>query len=157
MTPAIKLAEKAKIAFNLHEYTHDASNSAFGLEAVEKLGLNQDQVFKTLVVRLEDNTLAVGIVPVSAKLSMKQIAKSLRHKKAEMAEAKEVEKTTGYVLGGVSPLAQRKRLKTVLDNSALNFATIFVSAGKRGLEIELSPKDLAQLTQADFFDIAQIR
>lgn len=156
MTPAIKLAEKAKIVFKIHEYTHDASTTAFGLEAVEKLGLNQAQVFKTLVVRLDANTLAVGIVPVSSMLSMKQMAKSLRHKKAEMAEAKDVEKTTGYVLGGVSPLGQRKRLKTVLDASALKFETIFVSAGKRGLEIELSPKDLAALTQAEIFDIAQI-
>lgn len=148
MTPAIKLLQKAKVAHKIHEYKHDAGNTAFGLEAAEKLALDPQQVFKTLVVKLDDGSLAVAILPVTNMLSMKAMAKALSVKKAEMADKTEVERSTGYVLGGVSPLGQKKRLRTVIDSSALSLNSVFVSAGKRGLEIELSPGDLKLTTQA---------
>ena len=148
MTPAIKLLEKAGVAHKIHEYKHDVGNSAYGLEAAEKLGLDPRQVFKTLVVKLDDRSLAVAILPVSGMLSMKAMAKALSGKKAELADKTEVERSTGYVLGGVSPLGQKKRLRTVIDSSAASLDSMFVSAGRRGLEIELTPAHLQSLTQA---------
>jgi len=150
MTPAINLAKKNKIKYTIHEYTHDTSVESYGQEASQKLGVEEERVFKTLVVMLHDNSLAVGIIPVSCKLNMKQMAKSLNAKKCAMADKSIVEKSTGYILGGVSPLGQKKSLKTVIDISAKEFETIFVSAGKRGLEIELNPFDLEKLTRASF-------
>lgn len=155
MTPAINAAKKHKICFKVHEYQHDASAESFGLEAAEKLGLQANRVFKTLVVELADKQLAVGIIPVCAKLSMKAIAKATGTKKADMANPKDVERSTGYVLGGVSPLGQKKRLKTIVDSSAQQFDTIYVSAGKRGLEIELAPQDLVNLLNGGFAEICQ--
>lgn len=150
MTPAIACVKNARTQFKIHEYSHDATTTAFGLEAVEKLGLNENQVFKTLVVQLDNQELAVALIPVANTLSMKHIAKAAGAKKAIMAEPKAVQRSTGYVLGGVSPIGQKRRLKTFIDSSALNFATIFVSAGRRGLEIELDANDLAEITQARF-------
>jgi len=155
MTPAINLARKHKINHKVHEYAHDASSASYGLEAAEKLGLPEQRVFKTLVVNVDNKSLVVGIVPVSSMLSMKQIAKAAGGKKAIMADKSDVERSTGYVLGGVSPLGQKKRLKTVIDSSAENFDTIYVSAGRRGLEIELSPQDLQKLLAGIFADICQ--
>jgi Cys-tRNA(Pro)/Cys-tRNA(Cys) deacylase len=155
MTPAINLAKKAKVTFKVHEYAHDPANEAYGLEAAEKLGLPPTQVFKTLVVSLDGKELAVGILPVAAMLSMKHIAKAAHAKKAEMADKALVARTTGYVLGGVSPLGQKKLLKTFIDESAQIFPTIYVSAGRRGLEIELAPQDLQTLTRAIFTELAQ--
>ncbi|MCY7297334.1 Cys-tRNA(Pro) deacylase [Alteromonas sp. a30] len=155
MTPAINLAKKAKVAHSVHEYTHDTASESYGLEAVEKLGLDVHQVFKTLVVKLDAETLAVGIIPVSEKLSMKQIAKAAGAKKANMAEPAEVERATGYVLGGVSPLGQKKRLKTFIDDSAQQQSSIFVSAGRRGLEIELAPQDLLKLVNGKYAALCQ--
>lgn len=154
MTPAIDSAKQAGFAFQLHEYDHDAAANSYGLEAAEKLGVAASQVFKTLVVKLDGKQLAVGIVPVTGQLNLKQIAKAAGAKKAAMAEPTEVERTTGYVLGGVSPLGQKRRLATFIDNSAEAFANIYVSAGRRGLEIELSPRDLATLSQATFVPLA---
>jgi len=156
MTPAINAARKAKIVFQTHDYEHDASAASYGLEAAVKLGLPKEQVFKTLVVSTDDNELAVGVIPVSAKLSMKRIAKLLGAKKATMADKAEVARSTGYVLGGVSSLGQKKRLRTVIDSSAMHFTTIFVSAGRRGLEIELSPDALATLTNGKFAGICHV-
>ncbi|GAB2190856.1 Cys-tRNA(Pro) deacylase [Sessilibacter sp. MAH1] len=156
MTPAIKLLQKLKIAHTIHEYQHDPGAQSYGLEAAEKLGLNPAQVFKTLVVQLDNKELAVGIIPVEAKLSMKLIAKAAKAKKAAMADPVLVERTTGYVLGGVSPLGQKKRLKTVIDQSAESFDRIYVSAGKRGMDLELSPKDLQTVTSAIFAELMQI-
>lgn len=150
MTPAIDLAKKQGIHYQVHQYQHDATAASYGLEAVEKLNLNPEQVFKTLVVQLDNKQLAVAVLPVSHQLSMKNIAKALGAKKAEMANAQDVMRSTGYVLGGVSPLGQKKRLPTVIDSSAQQFNSIFVSAGKRGLEIELAASDLAQLLGASF-------
>jgi Cys-tRNA(Pro)/Cys-tRNA(Cys) deacylase len=153
MTPAIYLARKFKIVHHVHEYTHNPGHESFGLEAAEKLGIPEQQVFKTLVVSLDNSSLAVAVVPVSTQLNMKSIAKVLGVKKAFMANALDVERSTGYVLGGVSPLAQKKKLGTVIDKSAEQFSTIFVSAGRRGLEIELSPWDLQKLTGATLAQI----
>ena len=150
MTPAIDLAKKQGIHYQVHQYQHDATAASYGLEAVEKLNLNPEQVFKTLVVQLDNKQLAVAVLPVSNQLSMKIIAKALGAKKAEMANAQDVMRSTGYVLGGVSPLGQKKRLPTVIDSSAQQFNSIFISAGKRGLEIELAPTDLAELLGASF-------
>jgi Cys-tRNA(Pro)/Cys-tRNA(Cys) deacylase len=153
MTPAINLLKRAKINHKVHEYTHDAQHESFGLEAAEKLNIAAERVFKTLVVKLDNGQLAVGILPVNQMLSMKAIAKALNAKKAEMADKTEVQRSTGYVLGGVSPLAQKKRLKTVVDLSAQQFPSIFVSGGRRGLEIELAALELVKVTQGQFFNI----
>lgn len=155
MTPAINIAKKFKIMHTLHEYTHEPTAESYGLEAAEKLSVTEDRVFKTLVMTLDTNELVVGIIPVSKKMSMKSIAKSVGAKKAAMADKLQVERATGYVLGGVSPLGQKKRLKTVVDMSAKYHKTIFVSAGRRGLEIELSPIDLVKITDAMMIDITQ--
>lgn len=155
MTPAINLARKSQIPHRVHEYVHDASTESYGLEAAEKMGVPADRVFKTLVVSLDNRELAVGVVPVSSMLSMKRIAKAAGAKKAAMAAQAEVERSTGYVLGGVSPLGQKKKLKTIIDASAKNYSTIYVSAGRRGLEIELNPKDLATLVNGVFAGICQ--
>ncbi|HWK53909.1 MAG TPA: Cys-tRNA(Pro) deacylase [Hyphomicrobiales bacterium] len=150
MTPAIDLARKQRISHHVHAYEHDPASESYGLEAAEKLGVTPERVFKTLVVSLDNGKLAVGLVPVCALLNMKQIAKAARAKKAAMADKALVERSTGYVLGGVSPLGQKKRLPTYIDDSALGFPTLFVSAGRRGLEIELTPQDLCALTQGSF-------
>ncbi len=153
MTPAIKLAKQRNITHRVHDYVHDPASESYGLEAAEKLGVSEARVFKTLVVSLDNKELAVAIIPVSSTLSMKLIAKAAGAKKAVMGAPAEVERSTGYVLGGVSPLGQKKRLKTVLDLSAKAFATIYVSAGKRGLEIELAPSDLLLLVNGQLADI----
>ena len=155
MTPAINAAKKKKIAYKVHQYTHDPAHESYGREAAEKLGVTDERVYKTLVVELDRGNLTVAVIPVAAMLSMKLIAKAAGGKKAAMADKERVERTTGYVLGGVSPLGQKKRLLTVIDSSAKNWPTIFVSAGRRGLEIELNPNDLATLTSASFAKILQ--
>lgn len=155
MTPAIELARKHRINHRVHEYAHDPSNESYGAEAAEKLAVPESRVFKTLVVMLDNKELAVGVIPVSSMLSMKLIAKAAGAKKAVMAAASDVERSTGYVLGGVSPLGQRKRLKTIIDVSAADHATIYVSAGRRGLEIELSLLDLKTLLNAVVVGISQ--
>jgi len=155
MTPAINIVKKAKINFNVHEYEHSTSAETYGMEAAEKIGVSDQQVFKTLVVCLDNTSFAVGLVPVSNMLNMKKLAKAATHKKAVMAKKQDVERLTGYVLGGVSPLGQKKKLKTVIDSSADKFPTIFISAGRRGLEIEISPANLKNLTKGEFVDISQ--
>ena len=155
MTPAIDLARKAGIAHQVHEYGHDPKSDSYGTEAAEKLGLDPDRVFKTLVVETDNGELVVGIVPVSATLNLKRLARAIKAKKVTMADKQKVQRTTGYVLGGVSPLGQKKALTTVIDGSAQGFDTIYVSAGRRGLEIELSADSLRQLTRGTMADIRQ--
>jgi len=155
MTPAINAAKKKKIPYTIHQYTHDPTLDSYGKEAAEKLGIAEERVYKTLVVQLDQGSLTVAVIPVSSMLSMKLMAQAAGAKKAAMADKQLVERTTGYVLGGVSPLGQKKRLLTVIDSSAKDFPTIFVSAGRRGLEIELAPADLATLTTATFAKIHQ--
>jgi Cys-tRNA(Pro)/Cys-tRNA(Cys) deacylase len=155
MTPAIDLAKQQSIAYTVHQYQHDPASASYGLDAAEKLGVRPEQVFKTLVVQLDNKQLAVAVLPVSYQLSMKSMAKALGAKKTDMADAQLVMRSTGYVLGGVSPLGQKKRLQTVIDCSAQQFDSIYVSAGRRGLEIELAAADLAKLLNASFAAICQ--
>lgn len=154
MTPAIRLLKKQKTPHTIHEYKHESSANSYGEEAAQKMGVEPQRVFKTLVVQSE-KVLAVGIVPVSSKLSLKNMAKVIGAKKVAMADPKDVENATGYILGGVSPLGQKKRLKTIINESAFEYESIFVSAGKRGLEVQLDPKDLQKLLQADKAEIAE--
>ncbi len=154
MTPAVLAAQKAGIDFRTRGYEHDPGAPSYGEEAAAKMGVDPDRVFKTLVVSAAGGGLAVAVVPVSRQLDLKRMAKALSVKKASMAEKKAVERSTGYVLGGVSPLGQKKRLPTVIDASARGFATVFVSAGRRGLQIELAPGDLGRLTRGAFAPIA---
>jgi Cys-tRNA(Pro)/Cys-tRNA(Cys) deacylase len=156
LTPAVNSAKKAKIEFTVHQYEHDSDQSSYGLEAAEKLAVGPQRVFKTLVVKLDASQLVVAILPVNSMLSMKSVAKACGGRKAEMADKVEVQRSTGYVLGGVSPLGQKKSLKTVIDQSAHQHATIYVSGGRRGLEIELKALDLQILTRALFAPISQL-
>ncbi|MDH5760767.1 MAG: Cys-tRNA(Pro) deacylase [Gemmatimonadota bacterium] len=155
MTPAIQLALEHGIDHRIHEYEHDPAHASYGMEAAEKLGVAADRVFKTLVVSLDGGKLAVAVLPVSAQLGLKRFAKAAGAKKAEMAAAADVQRVTGYVLGGVSPLGQKKPLPTFFDASAEVFDTIYVSAGRRGLEIELDPADLLRLTSGRYADLRQ--
>jgi len=148
MTPAINYAKKHRLPHTVHKYEHDPAHASYGLEASERLGIEPTRVFKTLVVQLDHGELVVAVLPVCDKLNLKLIAAACGAKRAEMADPALVEKTTGYVLGGVSPLGQKKRLKTVVHASATGQPTIFVSGGRRGLEIELQPADLIGHTKA---------
>lgn len=150
MTPAITFLKRKRTPHHVLKYEHDSNAPSYGLEAAEKLSLPVNAVFKTLVVTDETGTLAVALVPVSQKLSEKKLARVLKVKKITMARSEAVTAATGYVLGGVSPLGQKKRLRTAIDDSALQCETIYVSAGKRGLEVALAPRELATLTQATF-------
>lgn len=159
-TPATKAADKAKISYKLHEYVHDPAVDSYGLEAAEALQTDPRRVHKTLVASVERqgrNELCVAIVPVDTSLDLKALASAVDGKRAEMADVSLVEKTTGYVRGGISPLGQRKVLRTVLDSDALGYETIFVSAGRRGLDIELSPHDLVKAIPATTAPIAKPR
>jgi Cys-tRNA(Pro)/Cys-tRNA(Cys) deacylase len=157
MTPAINLIQKSGQNFRIHEYKHDPSSGAYGLEAVEALNLDAARVFKTLLVMLDGNpkTLAVGIIPALEKLDLKAIAKAMGAKKAEMADPRQAERVTGYLVGGISPLGQKRALPTALDDSALQFESIFISGGRRGLEIELDPAVLPELCRADIVSICR--
>jgi Cys-tRNA(Pro)/Cys-tRNA(Cys) deacylase len=152
MTPACNLLKTRKIEFSMHEYAHDPNCTNFGLEAAEKLNLPLSQVFKTLLVT-DDKQHYVAILPVDHTLSMKKTAQALGCKKLHMAEIKDAERLTGYLVGGISPVGQKKRLKTVIDASAESLARMYVSGGKRGLDIGLRPQDLAAVVQAEFKDI----
>jgi Cys-tRNA(Pro)/Cys-tRNA(Cys) deacylase len=149
-TPATTVVESAGIDFALHEYEHDPASESYGLEAAERLGVEAARVFKTLLADL-DGRLHVAIVPVERQLDLKRLG----GKRSAMADPKRVERSTGYVLGGVSPLGQRRTLPTTLDTSALDHTTIFVSGGRRGLEIELDPNDLVVITAAEVRPIAR--
>lgn len=157
MTPAVAAAEKAGIRFTLHEYEHDVSAASYGEEAADKLGIDPDTVFKTLVVEEAGSRPAVVVVPVLSMLDLKSAARALGAKKLQMVDKAKVERVTGYVLGGVSPLGQRQSLATVIDASAFGHDTIHVSAGRRGLEIGLAPDDLATLCRARFAEVARPR
>ncbi|GEM77427.1 Cys-tRNA(Pro) deacylase [Vibrio sagamiensis] len=152
MTPAIILAKKKKVPHTIHQYEHDPRAESYGLEAAEVLEQDPNKVFKTLLfcINGEPKNLAVAIIPVAQKLNLKLAAKAANGKKADMADPEIAQKVTGYVVGGISPLGQKKKLPILLHESAQDLETICVSAGKRGLEIELSPADLLSLTQGRF-------
>jgi Cys-tRNA(Pro)/Cys-tRNA(Cys) deacylase len=152
-TPATVLLSRQKVAHRIHQYSHDPRSGSYGAEAAAALGVDEARCFKTLVAEV-DRALAVAVVPVAGSLDLKALAAALGGKRAAMADPAAAERSTGYVLGGISPLGQRKRLPTAIDESARTFETIYVSAGRRGLEIELSPSDLARLTDAVLAPIA---
>ncbi|MGW5345818.1 Cys-tRNA(Pro) deacylase [Streptomyces sp. HUAS TT3] len=153
-TPAIVALTAAGADFTTHAYEHDPAHPSYGQEAAEAMGVSPDQVFKTLVTDA-DGVLTVAVVPVSGSLDLKALASAVGAKKAVMADPSLAERTTGYVVGGISPLGQRKRLRTVVDSSAEGHPTICVSAGRRGLEVELTPATLAALTAATLAPIAR--
>lgn len=153
-TPATLAAAKAEIDFTLHPYEVDASAESYGAAAADALGLSHDQVFKTLLAEV-DGALTVAVVPVAATLDLKALAAAAGGKRAGMADPAVAERATGYVVGGISPLGQRKRLPTIVDASASGFATVYVSAGRRGLQLGLAPADLVRLTSARTAEIAR--
>ncbi|MFI5956587.1 Cys-tRNA(Pro) deacylase [Cryptosporangium sp. NPDC051539] len=152
-TPATQALTKAKAAFTVHEYEHDPASGSYGEEAARALGVPAGRVFKTLVAQI-DGALHVAVVPVTGELDLKALASAVGKKRAAMADPALAERTTGYVRGGISPLGQRKRLPTVVDASAESYDTVFVSAGRRGLEVEVAPADLTRLTGATVAAIA---
>ncbi len=153
-TPATVALTTAGVDFTVHSYDHDPAHPSYGEEAAEAMGVSPDRVFKTLVADV-DGTLTVAVVPVAGQLDLKALASAVGGKRATMADPTLAERTTGYVRGGISPLGQRKRLPTVLDESASSHPTICVSAGRRGLEVELAPQDLAKLTEAVLAPVAR--
>ena len=155
-TPATLALARAGIEFTAHAYEHDPRAAEFGLEAAEKLGLDPERVFKTLLANV-DGALAVGIVPVTGMLDLKALAHALGAKRAEMADSAVAERKTGYVVGGISPIGQKTALPTVLDESAILAETIFVSGGRRGLDLELAPDDLLAVTGGRYAPIARTR
>ncbi|MNF67208.1 Cys-tRNA(Pro)/Cys-tRNA(Cys) deacylase YbaK [compost metagenome] len=155
MTPAIDLLKKAKAEHKVHAYTHDPKAPSYGLEAAEKLNLDPARVFKTLLAATEKGELLVAVVPVAGSLDLKSLAHAAGAKKAEMADPNQAQRATGYLVGGISPLGQKKRLRTFIDSSAKAFPSIHVSAGRRGLEVELSADTLATHTQGQFADIGR--
>jgi Cys-tRNA(Pro)/Cys-tRNA(Cys) deacylase len=153
VTPAINELEQADVSYSIHEYDRGDDLHDFGLEAADKLGLDPDQVFKTLLVTL-DGEQAVAIVPVSGKVALKALGKALGGKRVEMCDPAVAERITGYVRGGISPFGQKKRLPTVIDEMSLAFDRIYVSGGKRGLDVAVAPADLVTLLDATVADIA---
>ncbi len=156
-TPAVRALERAGVPFSLHEYDPASTGSGahgYGAVAVAALGADPAQVFKTLVARV-DGALTVAVVPVSGQLDLKALASAAGGRKAAMADPADAERATGYVRGGISPLGQRKQLPTVVDDSALGFGTVLVSAGRRGLQVELPPADLVRLARARTAAIAR--
>jgi Cys-tRNA(Pro)/Cys-tRNA(Cys) deacylase len=151
-TPATNLLTAKGVNFKAHEYSHDPNSTSFGLEAAEKLGVDPNRVFKTLIANVDEG-FAVAIAPVNQQVSLKSLARTLGAKRAVMADPAAAARLTGYVVGGISPLGQKRLLSTVIDLSAQEFETILVSGGRRGFDIELSPQDLAQLLSGVFAEI----
>ena len=155
MTPALNLLKKAGAVHRIHSYEHDPKAASYGLEAAEKLDLEPARVFKTLLAASEKGELLVAVVPVVGSLDLKALAQAAGVKKVDMAAVDAAQRATGYLVGGISPLGQKKRLRTFIDGSARHFPTVYVSAGRRGLEVELSAEILAEHTQAQFADIGR--
>ncbi|EPC4900119.1 Cys-tRNA(Pro) deacylase [Pseudomonas aeruginosa] len=155
MTPAIDLLKKARAEYKVLSYSHDPKAPSYGLEAAEKLGLDPQRVFKTLLAATEKGELLVAVVPVIGSLDLKALAHAAGAKKADMADPQAAQRATGYLVGGISPLGQKKRLRTFIDESARQYPSIHVSAGRRGLEVELAAEVLAQLTQGSFAAIGR--
>lgn len=153
-TPATRALTAAGISFAEHPYAHDAAVTGYGAEAADVLGVDPDRVFKTLLADV-DGCLVVGIVPVSGRLDLKALAAAVGGKRAAMADPALAERRTGYVVGGISPIGQKTRLETVLDETAELWETVYVSGGRRGLDLELAPGDLVAATGAIVADIAR--
>ena len=161
-TPATAALTRARVPFTVHTYDHDPAASSFGLEAAEALELDPARVFKTLLAAVDFSTgsggsqrLVVGIVPVTGQLDLKALAAAVGGKKAAMADPADAERVTGYVVGGISPLGQKKALPTVLDSTAADHPTIFVSGGRRGMDLEVAPADLIAVTRASYAPIGR--
>ncbi len=157
-TPAVRALTAAGVDFTEHPYEHDPAAPSYGLEAAEAIGVAPERVYKTLLAQTDlpaNHGLVVGIVPVTGQLDLKAIAAAVGAKKASMADPALAERTTGYVVGGISPIGQKRALTTVLDASALSHPTVFISGGRRGLDLELPPSDLVALTSAAVADIAR--
>lgn len=152
-TRAIIALSEADISFVPHEYHHDPAARSFGMEAAEQIGASPDQVFKTLLVCCDSDEYVVAVLPVDRRLSLKSIARAAGHRNAEMSDPHVAERRTGYVVGGISPLGQTTPHRTFMDESALEHETIMVSAGRRGMNVELSPLDLVELVGAELADI----
>lgn len=152
MTPACKVLKSNKIEFSIHEYEHDVNAKSFGLEAAEKLNLAVHEVFKTLLVT-DSKNYYVAVLPVAHQLSLKKIAAAVGAKKLQMADPKDAERLTGYLVGGISPVGQKKRLKTIICDSAKQLKSMYVSGGKRGLDIGVKPQDLVHVLGAQFADV----
>ena len=152
-TPATALLSKQKVPFTLHPYTHDPRAEGYGEEAAEALGVPPDRIFKTLIASV-DSALVCAVVPVARRLDLKALAAAVGGKRGEMADPAAAARATGYVVGGISPLGHRSRLRVVVDESATAFETVYVSAGKRGLQVELAPADLVSLAGATTAQIA---
>jgi Cys-tRNA(Pro)/Cys-tRNA(Cys) deacylase len=146
-TPATVALTNAGIEFTLHEYAHDPRAASYGLEAAEAMGVAPERVYKTLLADV-DGRLTVAVVPVSGQLDLESLARAVGGSKAVMAEVAAAQRATGYVVGGISPIGQKRQLATVVDESALTQPTVFVSAGRRGLDLELAPADLVRITEA---------
>ena len=155
MTPACKLLDKNRIEYTQHSYEHDPNVKNFGLEAAEKLGLAEAHVFKTLMIT-DDKNFYIVILPVNCQLNLKKAAQAFGTKKIHLADQKDAERITGYLVGGISPIGQKKRLKTVIDQSAETLQKIYVSGGKRGFDIGLNPFDLSKILSAPFMDVIDI-
>jgi Cys-tRNA(Pro)/Cys-tRNA(Cys) deacylase len=155
MTPALDLLKKRRVEHQVHSYEHDPKVASYGLEAADKLGLNPAQVFKTLLAASEKGELLVAVVPVAGTLDLKALAQAAGVKKADMADPAAAQRATGYLLGGISPLGQKKRLRTFIDTTAQQFPVVYVSAGRRGLDVQLAASALAELTSAAFAEIGR--
>ncbi|MCD9197573.1 Cys-tRNA(Pro) deacylase [Aeromicrobium wangtongii] len=153
-TPAFAALHRAGVKFAAHSYVHDPRAESFGMEAAEALGVEPARVFKTLMAVI-DGELCVGVVPVMGSLDLKALADALGGKRAQMADAAQAQRATGYVIGGISPVGQKKAHRTVIDRSASQWPTIFVSGGRRGLEAEIAPADLTRITRAVLARIAR--
>jgi Cys-tRNA(Pro)/Cys-tRNA(Cys) deacylase len=148
MTPAILFLKTTNIQFEIHEYDHDSNRTDYGIEAASKLSLDPTRVIKTLIIELNPSGFIVAMIPISEQLSMKKLARVAGAKHATMAPSDKIKSLTGYLTGGISPLGQKRPLACYLDQAAATSSTIFISGGKRGIEIELSPQDLIELTKA---------
>ena len=154
MTPAVVALRTAGVAFTVHEYAHDPRSDSFGLEAANELGLDPDRVFKTLMASV-DGALVVAVVPVSGRLDLKALARAVGGSKAAMADVRQAERATGYVAGGISPFGQKRQHPTVVDETAELWETVYVSGGRRGLDVEVAPADLVEVTGATVADVAR--
>ena len=153
MTPAVSALEAAGVTFTVHEYDHDPGVRTYGIEAAEALGLDPDQVYKTLLV-VADGEPAVAIVPVSTQLSLKAVGTALGRKRVDMCDPTVAQRVTGYVVGGISPFGQRKLLPTVIDETCVLYDTVYVSGGRRGLDVGVAPDDLIRVLDAVVAEIA---
>lgn len=148
MTPAVRALESAGVAFTVHEYRHDPSTRRFGLEAATALGLDPDQVFKTLLVTTGAGEHAVAVVPVSQQLSLKAVGTALGAKRVDLCDPAVAQRITGYVVGGISPFGQRRPLPTVIDETCGLYDIVYVSGGRRGLDVGVAPADLLRVLGA---------